>query len=391
MQISLPISYRIIAADDVVKHVYGSGDIIVHEAGNKIMVGTLQDITADVEKERLLLQVNEQLQQKNQEIALSKYNRHFLTDFSERFASYKVSTEFFNSIVQYIADVTHLDYVLVGRIEESELGEFSIHTIAITAFGQLTDNIVYPLPHGPCEQVVLGNLYAYPEACRITFPKNQTLIQFNVEGYIGYPLYDITGKAKGLIAAMHEQKIEDVETVSSILKIVAKRAEMELERVQHEQDLQHSNQMLADQNIALGKSNRDLEQFAHIASHDLQEPLRKIQTFTGLLRRRSADPAELAKYTQKIEESAFRMSQLTKSVLNYSRVSQGQDPAEETDLNDLIAGIRSDFELVIQEKNAVVESALLPTIPGVPLQLSQLFSNLFSNALKFATAYPHIR
>jgi signal transduction histidine kinase len=157
-----------------------------------------------------------------------------------------------------------------------------------------------------------------------------------------------------------------------------------------EQQLLEVNEQLKENNLALEKSNRDLEQFAHIASHDLQEPLRKIQTFANLLQRRRDDPAELEKYTQKIEDSASRMSQLIQSVLNYSRVSQSQDLFEPTDLNQIIARIRTDFELVIEEKNAVVQSDDLPVIPGVPLQLSQLFSNLISNALKFSTEHPLI-
>ena len=386
-----PIGYRIIAADGIVKHVYGSGVMIMETADRKILIGTLKDVTADKEKEQQLLEANEQLQLKNQEIALSKYNKRFLTDFSERFSAYKVHTEFFNSLVQYIADLTHLDYVLVGRLEETGANKFCVHTIAITAFGQLTNNIVYPLPDGPCEQVVLGNLYSYPENCQIIFPENNTLAQFNVEGYIGYPLYDINGKAQGLIAVMHERKIDDVETVSSILKIVAKRAEMELERIQQEQELKQSNQLLAEKNIALEKSNRDLEQFAHIASHDLQEPLRKIQMFTNLLQSRGDDKAELEKYSKKIEDSAARMSQLIQSVLNYSRVSQSQEMWENTDLNDLLKRISTDYELLIEEKNAVVMTEQLPVIPGMPLQLNQLFSNLLSNALKFCSEKPLIR
>ena len=230
-----PVTYRIITATGRVKYLYGSGKIITDNSGKKVMLGTSQDVTADVEKEQKLIEANEQLQQKNQEIALSKYNKRFLTEFSERFSAYQIHTEFFNSLVQYIADLTHLDYVLVGRLEEMEPEAFCIHTIAITAFGQLVDNITYPLPDGPCEQVVLGNIYAHPEQCQIIFPKNQTVMDFNVEGYIGYPLFDMNGQAKGLIAVMHQSKIEDVETVSSILKIVAKRAEIELERIHHEQ------------------------------------------------------------------------------------------------------------------------------------------------------------
>ncbi len=85
--------------------------------------------------------------------------------------------------------------------------------MALNAFGKPADNIKYPLPDGPCEQVIQGTLYSYPDKCRKIFPKNKTIEQFNVEGYLAYPLNDEQGKAVGLIAVMHEKPIKDHETV----------------------------------------------------------------------------------------------------------------------------------------------------------------------------------
>ena len=188
--------------------------------------------------------MNESLQQKNQEIAFSKYNKRFLTEFSEKFSAYKLHNEFFDSLVQFIADTTRLDYAFVGKLVRNDVGEFTIQTIAITAFGKLTENITYPLPDGPCEQVVRGMLYSFPKQCRQLFPKNKTIDQFKVEGYLGYPLYDEQGNAVGLIAVMHEKEIEDPETVSSILKIVARRTEIELERIKNGEQLVQNNKTL---------------------------------------------------------------------------------------------------------------------------------------------------
>ncbi len=115
-----------------------------------------------------------------------KYNQAFLLEFSEGFATYKVGDDFFHSLVQYISRQTKLDFVFLGELEEPDPGKYSIRTFALTAFGKKADNIVYALPDGPCEQVIRGMLYTYPNQCRQTFPKNQTLVQFNVEGYVGY-------------------------------------------------------------------------------------------------------------------------------------------------------------------------------------------------------------
>ena len=207
-----------------------------------------------------LQEANEELQRKNQEITLSKYNKRFLTDFSERFASFKTQNEFFDSLVQFIADSTKLDYVFIGNLEQNKEGTFDIQTISITSFGKLTANIHYPLADGPCEQVVRGTIYAYPENCRQIFPKSQTLKTFNVEGSIGFPLYDTKENAIGLITVLHQKKIEDIETVSSILKIVAKRAEIEFERIKNEELLEEKNIILEEKNRKLELINIELEQ-----------------------------------------------------------------------------------------------------------------------------------
>ncbi|MEO6733184.1 MAG: PAS domain S-box protein, partial [Ferruginibacter sp.] len=184
-----------------------------------------------------LLQANEELQQKNQEVAISKYNKRFLSEFSEKFSAYQLHNEFFNSLVQFIADTTRLDYVFVGKLEQNDKGEQFIKTISITAFGKLTGNIKYPLPGGPCEQVIQKIHYSFPKNCRQLFEKNTTIQQFNAEGYLGYPLNDDKGNAVGLIAVMHGREIEDTDTVSSVLKIIARRAEIEMEIIKNEEEL----------------------------------------------------------------------------------------------------------------------------------------------------------
>lgn len=141
----------------------------------------------------------------------------------------------------------------------------------------------------------------------------------------------------------------------------------------------------------LVNANKELESFNYVASHDLQEPLRKIQTFIHLIERNEFD-SELSKsYFQKIYHSAQRMGDLIRSVLTYSRLAQNGAVAEPVDLNRTIDDIRIDFELAIQEKQAEVICETLPVIAGNPLQMNQLFSNLVSNSLKFSTVTPVIR
>ncbi|MBV9986940.1 MAG: PAS domain-containing protein [Chitinophagaceae bacterium] len=155
-------------------------------------------------------------------------------------------------------------------------------------------------------------------------------------------------------------------------------------------NIMEANEKLKLLNEQLVKSNLDLEQFAYVASHDLQEPLRKIQTFAQLARKDLENASAPANYLEKITASAKRMAELINAVLNYSRLSKNREQFVQTDLNGILNNIKTDLELLISEKNASITSDPLPVIEGIPLQLSQLFFNLIGNSLKFSEKAPAI-
>lgn len=144
-------------------------------------------------------------------------------------------------------------------------------------------------------------------------------------------------------------------------------------------------------NEELERSNHELEQYAYIASHDLQEPLRKIQTFAELLKTNIHDVEAVESYYNKISVSAKRMSSLIKDVLNYSRLSKIDNAFVQVDLNQVLQDVQNDFELLIEQKKAVIEVNALPVVKGDALQLRQLFANLVSNSLKFSEQEPRIQ
>lgn len=154
--------------------------------------------------------------------------------------------------------------------------------------------------------------------------------------------------------------------------------------------IMRANEQLENLNAELIKSNRDLEQFAYVASHDLQEPLRKIQTFTQLMENNLNDAEKLKSYQYKISQAAARMQNLIRDVLSFSRLSRTEEAFTDTDLNKIMENIKSDFELIIREKEAMINYPVLPVIHGIPLQLFQLFSNLISNSLKYNNNKPVI-
>jgi PAS domain S-box-containing protein len=137
--------------------------------------------------------------------------------------------------------------------------------------------------------------------------------------------------------------------------------------------------------------NRQLEEYAHVASHDLQEPLRKVQIFSDMLKDNLGDKEKTERYLERIRSSANRMSSLIRDVLLYSEVSNTEGLFRKVDLNEALTNVMEDLSLLIQEKGARVVYDDLPSIDGIPIQMHQLFSNLITNALKFASKKPEVK
>jgi PAS domain S-box-containing protein len=146
-----------------------------------------------------------------------------------------------------------------------------------------------------------------------------------------------------------------------------------------------AEQMLTRSAAQLARSNAELQNFASVASHDLQEPLRKIQAFGGRLRMKCAEAigAQGRDYLERMEGAAQRMQVLIHDLLQLSRVTSRAMPFEKCKLGEIVLAVVSDLEVAIEQKNAHVEIGWLPTIEADPVQMRQLFQNLISNALKF--------
>ena len=136
----------------------------------------------------------------------------------------------------------------------------------------------------------------------------------------------------------------------------------------------------------LQRSNENLQQFAHVASHDLKEPVRKIKTFTTrLLEEMNETLNEKGKlYLSKVLGAADRMFTMIDGVLTYSTFNASEQISEMLDLNEVLKTIETDLEVIIQEKHAIIHYKDLPTLEGAPILIYQLFYNLVNNSLKFA-------
>lgn len=143
-------------------------------------------------------------------------------------------------------------------------------------------------------------------------------------------------------------------------------------------------EQITQANRLLVRKNEELNQFAYVASHDLQEPIRKILIFNNLIQERYPVAEGVKNYLDKMANAARRMNGLIKSLLDFSRLSAARGNFVATDLNVVINQVVDDLELLIEQKEAVVNSQQLPVIDAIAMQMNQLFFNLISNALKFS-------
>lgn len=148
--------------------------------------------------------------------------------------------------------------------------------------------------------------------------------------------------------------------------------------------VKHYQEELKKNIDALQQSNQELEEYAYAASHDLQEPLRKIRTFSSVLQERYSQTMDEKGQEQlvKIMTAAERMTMLIKDLLTFSSLKQKSE-FEPTDLNAILENVLQDFDMLIAQTGAVITHDPLPEIDAIPVQMNQLFYNLVSNSLKF--------
>lgn len=153
-----------------------------------------------------------------------------------------------------------------------------------------------------------------------------------------------------------------------------------------QQQLYNNQEELQQKVIELNRSNHELEQFAHLATHDLQEPLRKLFFYSDLLRKKYNNTIDASgvNILGNMASAATRMRELINDLLSYSRLQKQDITFETVKLNDVIAEVLKDLDLPIKEKNAVIEVCEFPEITGNVMRLRQLFNNLISNSLKYS-------
>ena len=237
------------------------------------------------------------------------------------------------------------------------------------------------------------------------YSKHITPLTYGFKSYASVPIFRKDGRYFGSLFAIDPQTRElNTEAVSGMLTLFSQlisvhlstNEQMKLSEVQFNRDRAFINALevkaeertreLKDNVDALARSNKELEAFAYISSHDLQEPLRKIQTLISMISERESDNLSPTgqDYFNRIKSAAGRMQSLIKDLLTYSRAELSDPDFKLTNLGDIVSQVREDLTEQLRAKDADIEIGHMCTIRMIPFQFRQLLQNLITNSIKFA-------
>ena len=210
------------------------------------------------------------------------------------------------------------------------------------------------------------------------------------------PILDTDGRVLGTLAVYYREPRPPRPSHRQLIDLLTRTAAIAIERHRAGQKLKELNESLERRvaertaelektNTTLRRRNRELQDFAYAASHDLQEPLRKIRAFADLMRTDYEDRVDETGryYLDRMQDGAKRMTRLITDLLALSRVATRGQSFVDVELNLIVSGVLSDLEYGTSETKGRVEVGELPTIEADPVQMRQLFQNVIGNALKF--------
>lgn len=219
-------------------------------------------------------------------------------------------------------------------------------------------------------------------------PRTELVRPYGIQAYACHPLM-VQGRLIGTLSFGTKTRSFFSEQDLALMKTVTDQVATAMERMRLVEELQKSRDQLElrvqERTAELVRRNKELQEFVFVASHDLREPLRKIQTFGDLVGRNSSEALANADRNciSRMQGAAARMQTLLDSLLRYSRVTNHKEPFQETDMIKSVEEALSNLEVVVGEKKARLEVGQLPTVEADGVQMVQLFQNLISNALRF--------
>jgi PAS domain S-box-containing protein len=335
---SLPYSYfRIYRKDGKIRYLRSIGKLYIDDLGNKTVLGVTVDITDEHNKNELLKSSNEDLIKVNKELKIFDESSR-QAEILGAYGSWVLSYDTFQFIY------SDNKFRLLG---------------------------CEPQSFNPTIEKLLE--FVHPDDKHIVIDANKNALETKEIPTMDYRIIRKDGQ------------IRHFKTIAKSFKDLSGTESM-IGTTQDVTDDFNKSEQLKERNKELEQNIKELNEFNHVASHDLQEPLRKIQTFISRINDKEKENLSEfgVEYLNRIERASSRMRVLINDLLQYSRTNRTEKIFEETNLNEQLKNSLVELSQNIEEKKAIINHSKLPTIEAVSFQMQQLFTNLLSNSLKYA-------
>jgi PAS domain S-box-containing protein len=298
---------------------------------------------------------------------------------------YKEADGSITGVMALVHDVTERTMTR-KRIEEAEAkarlaiesGDLGTYEIDLQTDDMITSdrfNAIWGIPHSTHRSKIVDRIHPDDRETRIKAHRDSIK-----NGFIDYEARVIwEDQSEHWVRVKGKLLYDDQHRPITLIGVIQDISEQK-------QSAELLTRQVKERTLELQRSNDDLMQFAHVISHDLKEPVRKVKVFSNRIREELEPlmPEKAISYLTRIQSASDRMYAMIEGVLNYATVSSADEAVEDVDLNETIKTIQGDLEMPIQQKNARIVYGELPVVRGAAILIYQLFYNLINNSLKFS-------